>query len=278
MRAIALQPDGKILIGGAFTTVNGSSRGRLARLDSSGALDAVFMGAVDGGNLDVTSISLQFDGKIVVAGEFTTFNGVNRNRITRLYRNGKTDPTINFGEGANDIVNASVIQQDRKIVIGGRFTAYDGEPRSYLARLHGGSIAGAGSFRFSSPNFDVTENGGPAVISVQRRGGLTDDVTVDYQTFAGTATAGSDYTSVSNRLTFLEGETRQTFTVPIINDFVGETNETVLLVLTNAAGGATLGSIPNATLTIINDDSGVGFSSATYTVNEGVVGGTVLPV
>jgi uncharacterized delta-60 repeat protein len=276
VRAIALQPDGKILIGGSFTNVNGTARGRLARLDSSGALDTVFMGAVDGGNLDVTSISIQFDGKIIAAGEFTTFNGVSRNRITRLYRNGKTDPTINFGEGANDIINATAIQQDRKIVIGGRFTTYDGEPRLFLARLHGGSIAGAGSFRFSSPNYDVTENSGQAVITVQRRGGLTTDVTVDYQTAPGSATAGSDYTSVSGSLTFLEGETRQTFTVPILNDFVGETNETVLLVLTNATGGATLGTIPNATLTILNDDSGVGFSSATYTVNEGVVGGSVL--
>ena len=180
------------------------------------------------------------------------------------------------GDGANDIINATVIQQDRKIVLGGRFTAYDGQPRSFLARIYGGSIAGAGSFRFSSPNFEVTENAGQAVITVQRRGGLTGDTTVDYQTFPGTATAGPDYTSVSATLNFLEGETRQTFTVPIINDFVGEPNETVLLVLTNGTGGATLGTIPNATLTILNDDSGVGFSSASYTVNEGVIGGTVL--
>jgi uncharacterized delta-60 repeat protein len=276
VRAIALQPDGKILIGGSFTNVNGTPRGKLARLDSSGALDTAFMSAVEGGNLDVASISIQFDGKIIVAGEFTTFNGVSRNRITRLYRNGKTDPTINFGDGANDIINASVIQEDRKIVIGGRFTAYDGEPRSFLARIHGGSIAGAGSFRFSAPYFDVTENAGQAVISVQRRGGLTSDVTVDYQTQDISATAGADYTTSSGTLNFLEGETRQTFTVPILNDFVGEPSETVLLVLTNATSGATLGTIPNATLTILNDDSGVGFSSAAYTINEGVVGGTVL--
>jgi uncharacterized delta-60 repeat protein len=275
VRAITLQPDGKILIGGSFTSVNGTDRGRLARLDSSGALDSVFLGAVQGANGDVTSIAIQFDGNIVVLGEFTTFNGVSRNRITRLYRNGKTDPTINFGDGANEVINTAVIQPDRKIVIGGRFTAYDGQPRFFLARIHGGSIAGPGTFQFSSPSYEITENGGQAVITVQRRGGTTSDVTVDYQTLPESATPGSDYTTVSGTLTFLEGETRGTFTVPIINDFVGETNETVSLVLTNATGGTTLGDVPTATLTIVNDDSGVGFSSASYTVNEGSVSGAI---
>jgi uncharacterized delta-60 repeat protein len=276
VRAIALQPDGKILIGGSFTNVSGATRGRLARLSSSGILDPVFMGAVEGGNLDVTAITLQFDGKIIVAGDFTQFNGVSRNRITRLYGNGKTDPTINFGDGANDSINTAVIQPDRKIVVGGRFTTFDGEPRSFLARLHGGSIAGAGTLQFSAPSYDVTENAGQAIITVQRRGGTTGDITVDYQTQDGTALAGSDYTGASGSLTFFEGETRQSFAVAIINDFVGETNETVSLILTNESGGATLGLVPNATLNILNDDSGVGFASAAYTVNEGVVGGTVV--
>jgi uncharacterized delta-60 repeat protein len=258
VRAITLQPDGKILIGGSFTSVNGTDRGRLARLDSGGALDSVFLGAVEGANADVTSIAIQFDGNIVVLGEFTTFNGVSRNRITRLYRNGKTDPTINFGGGANEVINTAVIQPDRKIVIGGRFTAYDGQSRFFLARIHGGSIAGPGTFQFSSPRYEIAENGGQAVITVQRRGGTTSDVTVDYQTLPESATPGSDYTAVSGTLTFPESETRRTFTVPIINDFVGETNETVSLVLTNETGGTTLGDVPSATLTIINDDSGYG--------------------
>lgn len=276
VRAITLQPDGRILIGGSFTNVNGTDRGRMARLDANGALDSVFLGGIEGANADVTSIAIQFDGNIIVAGEFTAFNGVSRNRITRLYRNGKTDPTINFGDGANDIINTAVIQPDRKIVIGGRFTAYDGESRFFLARIHGGSIAGAGSFRFSSPSYDVGENAGTALITVQRRDGLTGDVTVDYQTVSDSATAGADYTSVSGTFTFLEGENRQTFVVPIINDFVGEPSETVVLELANATGGAVLGTIPSATLTIINDDSGVGFGSATYVVNEGVAGGAVM--
>ena len=99
---------------------------------------------------------------------------------------------------------------------------------------------------------------------------------MDYRTLAESATPGTDYTDVSATLTFPESETRRTFTVPIINDFVGESSETVALVLTNETGGATLGAVPTATLTILNDDSGVGFTSATYTVNEGSVAGAVL--
>jgi uncharacterized delta-60 repeat protein len=275
VRAITLQPDGKVLIGGAFTNVNGTARGRLARLGSDGSLDTVFLNGIEGGNGDVTAIALQFDGQIIVVGEFTAFNGVTRNRITRLYRNGKTDPAINFGEGANQAINAAVIQPDRKIVIGGRFTAYDAEPRFFLARIHGGSIAGAGTLEFTSPVYEVTENSGQAVITVRRRGGTTGEVMVDYQTVAETATPGLDYTNVTATLTFPESETYRSFTVPVANDFIGENSETVGLSLSNLVGGATLGNIPHSTLVILNDDSGVGFSSATYSVNEGSAAGAV---
>jgi uncharacterized delta-60 repeat protein len=276
VRAITLQADGKVLIGGAFSNVNGTPRNRLARLDGGGALDSVFLNGIEGADGDVNAIAMQFDSKIIVVGEFTSFNGVSRNRITRLYRNGKTDPTINFGRGTDDLINTAVIQPDRKIVIGGRFSLYDGQPRLYLARLHGGSIAGAGAMEFSTPFFEVPENAGAATITVLRRGGTTGSVTVDYRALPGSATDGVDFTSVSGTLSFAEGETAQSFSVPILNDFIGEPTETVTLVLTNATAGATNGAIPNATLSILNDDSGIGFSSATYAVNEGVVGGAVV--
>ncbi|HXJ75266.1 MAG TPA: Calx-beta domain-containing protein, partial [Candidatus Dormibacteraeota bacterium] len=213
---------------------------------------------------------------ILVVGDFTTFNGVTRNRITRLNRNGKTDPTINFGDGANESINAVVVQQDRKIIIGGRFTAYDNATRFFLARIYGGSIAGPGRLEFSAPIFTALESDGDAVITVVRRGGTTSAVTVDYATTGGSATPGADYTPVASTLTFAEGETRQTFLVPLINDFIGEPNETVQMSLSNATAGVGMPAIPNATLIIINDDSGVGFSSASYSVNENVVGGALM--
>ena len=274
VRAIAIQPDGKILVGGSFENINGTARGRMARLTGSGAVDTAFMAAVAGADGDVNAIALQYDAKVIIAGEFSTFNGVSRNGITRLNRNGKTDPTINFGQGTDDAVNAVAVQTDRKLVIGGRFTTYDGQARAFLARIHGGSIAGAGQLEFTTPFYQITENGAQATITVQRRGGTTGDVTVDYQTLADSATPGSDYTTTAGTLTFLEAETIQTFVVPIIDDVVGEDTEYLGLMLTNATSGASIGAVPNAYLAIISDDSGVGFSSANYAFNEGVAGGS----
>ena len=61
-------------------------------------------------------------------------------------------------------------------------------------------------------------------------------VTVDYATSDGTATAGDDYTAVSDTLTFLPGQTRKTVSVPIIDDTVDDDGETMTLTLSNASG------------------------------------------
>jgi uncharacterized delta-60 repeat protein len=275
VNAIAIQADGQVVIGGAFTQVDGQLRSRLARLEATGTLDPLFQASTEGADATVLGLALQFDGKIIVVGEFTRFNDVSRNRITRLYPDGSSDATINFGEGANDAIQTVVIQPDRKIVIGGRFTAFDGQPRNRIARLHGGSIAGPGVLQFSTPFYDVHETNTGAVITVQRRGGTTGSVMVDYASMAGSAAPGSDYTDVSGTLVFAEGETSMTFTVPVVNDNIGELNEDVILSLIETNGSA-LGDIPTALLTIISDDANIGFSSTLYTVNENVAGGDLI--
>jgi uncharacterized repeat protein (TIGR01451 family)/uncharacterized delta-60 repeat protein len=276
VRSILLEAGSAMVIGGSFTSVNGQPRGRLARLSDTGALDPLFLSAVEGADADVTSIALQFDGKFVVGGAFTRFNGVTRNRLTRLNQNGKTDSSINFGLGANDLVNALVIQPDRRIFLAGRFTIYDGEPRAHLARIHGGSIAGPGAFQFTTSLYQVDENAGAAIISVLRRGGLATDVTVNYASAQGTALPDLDYTNVVGTLLFPEGEVLATFSVPIVPDNVGEPPESIGLSLSTPTGGALIGDIPNATLLIFSDDSGIGFSVPTYNVSEAVAGGQVL--
>src|SRR6185436_7757543 len=122
VRAIALQLDGRILIGGSFTNYNGVPMGRIARLNANGSLDPLFTPG-PGANDTVNSIVVQGDTKIVVGGQFTRFNGVSRFRLTRLNNDGTADPTINFGAGANNFVPAVLVQpNDDKIVIGGGFT------------------------------------------------------------------------------------------------------------------------------------------------------------
>ncbi|WP_341900673.1 T9SS type A sorting domain-containing protein [Fluviicola taffensis] len=129
-----IQDDGKIIVGGNFTTFNGLSRNRLVRLNSNGSLDATF-NTGSGFDGDVRTISIQEDGKIIVGGNFTTFNGLTRNRIVRLNSNGSLDGTFISGNGFNDEVLSTVVQTDDKIIVAGRFFDYNGTPRNRLVRL-----------------------------------------------------------------------------------------------------------------------------------------------
>ena len=143
---LALQPDGKVLIGGAFTEVNGVARNRIARLNANGTLDAAFNPGT-GTNGAPLHLALQPDGKVLIGGEFTEVDGVARNRIARLNANGTLDTTFNPGAGADYIVSSVSVQPDGKVLIGGWFTQVGGEAHPRIARLMpaftiGGTITG----------------------------------------------------------------------------------------------------------------------------------------
>ena len=143
---LALQPDGKVLIGGSFTEVNGVARNRIARLNANGTLDAAFNPGT-GTNGAPRHLALQPDGKVLIGGEFTEVDGVARNRIARLNANGTLDTTFNPGAGADYIVNSVSVQPDGKVLIGGWFTQVGGEAHPRIARLMpaftiGGTITG----------------------------------------------------------------------------------------------------------------------------------------
>ncbi|MEO6033813.1 MAG: Calx-beta domain-containing protein, partial [Verrucomicrobiota bacterium] len=274
VRAITLQLDGKIVIGGLFENVNGVTLNHIARLESSGAVDSTFAPGL-GANDSVGAISLQADGKILLGGEFTRASGLNRNRITRLNPDGSVDPSINLGAGANSFVAALGVQAGGKIILGGGFTEFDGVSRPRLARIYGRSITGSGKIEFSSAQFEVNENGTNAVISVRRFGGTAGEISVHVTTSDGSAQAGTDFSPVSIDLTFAEGESIQSFAVPIIdNDFI-EADKAVNMTLSSTTGEF-LGNQTAATLLIRNDDGGISFSSPTYRFAENSPSGTAL--
>jgi hypothetical protein len=126
-----------------------------------------------------------------------------------------------------------------------------------------------GAIEFDAATYEVLENAGTATIRVKRSGGAASGVTIDYATADGSATAGLDYTATSGRLTFGAGETVRTFTVPIVNDGIGEGPETVRLTLSSPGGGGSLGTQATATLTISDDEPHLSLSAATYSVSEG---------
>src|SRR5690554_3203657 len=70
----ALQPDGKILVGGAFIEYNWEPQNRIIRLNTDGSLDDSFNIGTGFNNL-VFSIAVQPDGKIIIGGGFTAYNG-----------------------------------------------------------------------------------------------------------------------------------------------------------------------------------------------------------
>jgi uncharacterized delta-60 repeat protein len=127
---LALQPDGKILVGGSFSTLGGQTRNNIGRLGTNGTLEASFN---PDASSSVYSLALQPDGKILVGGAFSTLGGQSRNRIARLNANGTLDTT--FNPGANGDVNSLALQPDGKILVGGDFTSLGGQSRNRLGRL-----------------------------------------------------------------------------------------------------------------------------------------------
>ena len=125
-----------------------------------------------------------------------------------------------------------------------------------------------GSVQFSLAAYSLSETGGLATITVTRTGGFASGVTVRFETQNGSATAGLDYTAVFNNLVFAANQVSKTVLIPVLNDSLAEGNETVQLTLRNPGGGATLGVISNAVLTIIDDKPTLEFVSTTFTTNE----------
>ncbi|HEX8566692.1 MAG TPA: FG-GAP-like repeat-containing protein [Pyrinomonadaceae bacterium] len=138
---IALQPDGKIFIGGGFQSIENINRNAVARLNSNGSLDASF-NTGEGANSIVRRIALQPDGKLVVAGEILIFNNVLVNSIARVNNNGSLDPSFQTGAGVEfpERILSLVLQRNGKILIGGSFDSYNNTPQFGIARLLNPSI------------------------------------------------------------------------------------------------------------------------------------------
>jgi uncharacterized delta-60 repeat protein len=275
VRSVLIQFDDRILLGGLFTSVSGVDRRHIARLFPDGGFDSSFDPGTGADNA-IYALGLQPDGKILLAGDFLTFNSVPVNRIVRLNPDGSIDTGINFGGGPNALVNALAIQPDRRILIGGAFTEVDGLPRNRFARLYGGSLSGSGKLEFASAIFSANENATNLLITVRRTGGLEGTVFVDYFSRANTASAAVDYTDVRGSLAFAPGENSRSFLMPLLDDNLAEPNEFVSLVLTNIAGGASPGDQPVAMVAIVSDDSVVSFSDVAYSASESVPGGRAL--
>lgn len=161
-------PGDTTLVGGAFGQFNAVNRGYLARLRPNGSLDESFLSGsagLSGANSTVTSAALQSDGRILVAGSFTAFNGIPRNRIARLHPDGSLDTSFDPAAGPNSTVWQVVNQADGSLLIGGDFSYLNGSDVSFLARLNpDGSL---------DPRFSAGLNGRVATILADGSGRVT---------------------------------------------------------------------------------------------------------
>lgn len=148
------QPDGKVIVAGRFTQANNTPRNRIARFNFNGSLDTSFNPG-SGADAEITAAVLQPDGRIVVGGRFTSFNGFTHNRVCRLNADGSVDQSFGLGAGINNSVFALALQSDGRILVGGQFTQVDLTLRFNLARLNTNGSVDLSFDPGNGPNGDV---------------------------------------------------------------------------------------------------------------------------
>lgn len=129
------QKDGKILVGGGFLGYQGIATKYLIRLNADGTKDTSFNIGTSF-NSTVKTIVLQNDGKIIVGGEFTQFQGLSQNRLIRLNTDGSKDTSFDVSSGFDTTVNSVVLQPDGKIIAGGYFTRYVTDTQNGIVRIN----------------------------------------------------------------------------------------------------------------------------------------------
>ena len=133
--ATSIDSSGRTVAGGLFTSYNGSTQNRLARINSNGSIDTSF-NVGTGFNNTVNATAIDSNGKILVGGEYTTYNSSTQNRLVRLNSDGTKDNSFNVGTGFDATVWALAVDSNGKILVGGNFTSYNGSAQNYLIRLN----------------------------------------------------------------------------------------------------------------------------------------------
>ncbi len=382
---IELQADGKVLVGGGFSTINGTARNAIARLGPTGDVDPTFVpdsvivtfenGFTTNGN--VSSVKVQPDGKIVISGSFSTIGGNVSGNIARLTSTGAYDPTFAVGTGIEFLTNKALILPDGRILFGGNGGTYQGAPipslacffpdgrldQSFQANLGAGPNGWTGGVLKLTPegrilvggiftewngtttasmvrldlqgnldptftpvpnvgrgawgghfydaefedngnimavgwlsNTDFSQNGGPGLkfngtiaenivrfegdllsgpgsiafsalssagaegssilVPVARTGGKTGAVSVQLTATAGTATPGDDFTAPAATLAWADGEIGpKIISIPLLADALTEGAETFSLSISSPTGGAVITAPASHTVTIADAQS-----------------------
>ncbi|HBB95280.1 MAG TPA: hypothetical protein DC054_07795 [Blastocatellia bacterium] len=239
---------------------------------------------------------------VTPSGATTTVQGTlnstaNTQFRVEVFSNTVCDPS-GFGEGQKFVAFANVTTDANgdagftqniptASLVGPVFTATATDPNgntSEFSQCKTSAAGGSGVLQFGTSMLTFFEAAGTATVTVTRTQGSTGTVKVDYATGptnqSNKATAGTDYTTTSGQLTFLDGETSKTVSVPIIDDAISEQEEAFSMTLSNPTGGATIGIQSTVTFDILDDDApaltindvqvvegNAGTTNATFTVS-----------
>jgi len=185
MYNIMTQPDGKLVISGDAGVFNGIAIPRMLRLNADGTLDTAYMAAMGAGPNGTTYHGcLQSDGKAVVCGSLTVFNGISSPGLARINTDGTLDAAFsaNLGTGGNATVWGVAQQADGKLLVGGSFTTWNGVAANRLVRLN---VDGTPDVTYNT-SLGTAFNGQVASIAVQSNGWII--VAGGFTTFNGVAT------------------------------------------------------------------------------------------
>jgi uncharacterized delta-60 repeat protein len=328
VRALAVQPDGKVWVGGDSTSDTVPARIRIARFNPDGSIDPGFQSGGGAGD-DVFAIALQPDGRVLVGGQFDRMHDSMRRRVARLWgdsgapavefaatlftvsevasnalitlrRTGDTTAPATVNEATSDgtatagtdytpqigtitwlalmntwtfavpVVNDGVAEgvETVNLVLSNAQGAALGVRSAAVLEIS--DAVGNVGFQLGNASVSVTEGQPSGTLNVYRSGPSSSLATVDFHTVDGSAIAGQDYEAQSGTITFNPGDTVKPITVRIQNDGLQEGTEMFTVVLSNPTGGASLSAQSVGTVSIVDNERGFGFSAASYAVAENV--------
>jgi hypothetical protein len=193
------------------------------------------------------------DGSAIAGTDYTATSG------TLTFNHGQTTQTLTvpiLNDGANDG------DETLNLALSGVTNAALGDANTAILTLQDQPTVS-----FTDPAYSAYDTDAGATVTVVLSAAPTQTVTVNYATSDGTATAGTDYTATSGTLTFAAGQTRKTFSVPILHDSSSDGNETVHLTLSSPVNAALAGS--SSVVMTLKDAPNVEFSAPSFTAADG---------
>lgn len=261
--AIDENPDETVLLNlSAFTGANPGtlSTATLTIVDSSGSVqfNATAITVTEDGMAATFTATRAGGSNGALSVDYATSNGTALAGVDYLAASG----TLSWADGDSTAKTISVAILDDTLIetnetfnlsLSNAVGASLGVPSAMLATIIDDDDHG--TLQFSVTTSEVNEADGLATISVERIGGASGVVSIDYASQAGTARAGRDYLDTNGTLSWADGDSSaKTFTVSINEDTRVEDSESIILSLSNATGGATVGANATATLTIVDND------------------------